>query len=63
MKVVSSIGRMLSEPIYLSKIEDNVILCVEIKFTNIQRTPKVKATLWVFTHINTKSKGNFMGFY
>ncbi len=58
MKVVnstsgSSIGGMLSKPIYLSKIEDSGILCVEIKFTYIQNNTKskAKATLWVFIDI------------
>ncbi len=49
MKLVGSIGRMLSKPIYLSKIKDNAILYVEIKFTSIQK--------------KTKSEGNFMGFF
>ncbi len=44
-----SIGRMLSKSIYLNKIKDSGILCVEIKFIDIQK--------------NTKSEGNFMGFY
>ncbi len=40
---------MLSNPIYLNKIEDNGILCVKIKFIDIQK--------------NAKSEGNFMSFY
>jgi hypothetical protein len=39
VKVVSSTGGMLSKPIYLSKIEDSGISCVEIKFTDIVRWP------------------------
>jgi len=45
VKVVSSIGGMLSKPIYLSKIEDSGILCVKLKFTNIQRNTKNEVVL------------------
>ena len=47
MKAISSTDEILSKPVNLSKIEENGILCVEIKFIDIQR--------------NTKSEGNFLG--
>jgi hypothetical protein len=63
MKVVSSIGRMFSKPNYLNKIEDSEILCVQIKFIDIQKNTKSEGNFMGFPYINTKNKGNFMGFY
>ncbi len=45
MKVVSSIGGMLSKPIYLNKIEDTGISCEEIKLIDIQRNTKSEANV------------------